>query len=320
MVGTAWSAWTALCAWMYSEEQKRLRAALARWRERDDWKHICNAYSLSAEGGFLPEMCVERLEPEELQVWERLIDILPELNRTGKIKQAIDGMPMCSTEALGNDLELRRAYIILCHLLHSYVHHAKVPWERLDSSSYTPTPTINTAQDAHPIPIPAALAVPLYSVCKRLGLPPVLTAVVDLWNWRRKLHPGESASGNVSEGRASGCGRAGVRERTCPGTRPGDLQVLSSMTGSNTEAYFHLVPCSIQAVMGPLVIQMYQAPTHLFSHVCPLQTRGGGRWEAGVEVCVRVCACTQFTCFTSTKVPILTQKARRCRWFAKQNS
>ena len=286
MMGTAWSAWTALCTWRYSQEQKRLRAALDRWRERDDWKHIGHAYSLSAEGGFLPEMCVERLEPEELQVWERLIDILPELNRSGKIKEAIDGMPMCSTGALGNDLELRRAYIILCHLLHSYVHHAKVPWERLDSSSYTPTPTINTAQDARPIPIPAALAVPLYSVCKRLGLPPVLTAAVDLWNWRRKLHPGESASGNVREGG----GRTGVRERTSPG----DLQVLSSMTGSNTEAYFHLVPCSIQAVMGPLVIPMYQAPTHLFSHICPLQTKGG-RWGAGGEVCVRVCVCTQFT-------------------------
>ena len=33
--------------------------------------------------------------------------------------------------------------------------------------------------------LPPALAVPWLKVCGALGLPPVLTAMLDLWNWRR---------------------------------------------------------------------------------------------------------------------------------------
>lgn len=52
----------------------RARFALlagARWQGRADWRSVCERYAVGAEGGFLPEACVERLEAEELQPWER---------------------------------------------------------------------------------------------------------------------------------------------------------------------------------------------------------------------------------------------------------
>lgn len=269
---------------------------VSRWRHHEEWHTVCERYAVSIDGGFLPEVCIAKLEYPELQVWERLIAMLPELNRLGTLTSEVEAMPVCSTKSLKSEAELQRAYIVLCHLLHSYVHHAKVPWDFLSPSakSCSSTAEVQKASNAshdgsicdqlgsNPanavVRVPPQLAVPLSTVCKKLGLPPVLTAAIDLWNWRQ-VDNTASASKHVLS-----------------------LRVLSSMTGTETEAFFHLVPCSIQAHLGPVVIPMFLSPSCLFSSLLPcLSTHalGGQGYEAEVAAGLdefghllrRVCFC-----------------------------
>jgi hypothetical protein len=46
---------------------------------------VCESFSVSIDGGFLPDEIAVRLEAEGVQVWEQLIDALPQLNRRGRL-------------------------------------------------------------------------------------------------------------------------------------------------------------------------------------------------------------------------------------------
>ncbi len=205
-----------------------------------------------------------------------MADALPELNRGGRLVAAVDALPVCSAESLRSEPQLRRAYIVLCQLLHSYVHHPNVPWERLDPQGPPPPPP-STSHDSGVRRVPRQLAVPLLQVCARLGLPPVLTAAVDLWNWRRR-RPGDW--GEEEDGdRGQGVQAAGA-------LRLDDLEIVSTMTGTDTEKYFHLVPCAIQACLGPVVVAMYLAPNRLFAPLISSHSSGMGEVSAEVVAAV----------------------------------
>ena len=269
LLGTAWLTLQVRRRW---QMMGRLKKQLAGWRAREAWVDICEQFGVTLAGGFLPDSCASRLEAEELQAWEGLIDELPELNRRRRLVAAIEAMPKCSTRSLTDERQLRRAYIVLCHLLHSFVNSSKVPWGNLadhghPSASAAPGEASvrsdcgDNMNESEPCRVPAQLAVPLWDICAQLGLPPVLTAAVDLWNWRRL---GPSGSGTIV-------------------LTVDDVQVLSSMTGTDTEAYFHLIPCAIQAQLGPIVLPIFLAPEALIYPTVSLLAQNQV-WEEGSDV------------------------------------
>ena len=278
-----------------------------------DISEICRKYSLT-RNGFLPEKCLERL-PTYYNTWENIAAALPELNRTGKLQEEVANMKLLSCDNLEDETFLRRAYIILGMLLHSYVNGGKVPWDRI--GEYSPKNGClkeeklendtcrmdcnfdsvsiddkeSTEEEGRPdtlagkveiedenaeedindcgeeitkrrdtvgkgikgnpenvegkaksdeagidhenglFTIPPQLAIPWFIICCKLDLPFILTAALDLWNWRLK-DPRKAI--NLS-----------------------NLTQISSMTGTESETSFHMVPCAMQMVAGPVIPRVF---------------------------------------------------------------
>ena len=94
---------------------------------------IRDKYDLT-EKGFLPEFCLEKL-PDYYKEWEEVALKLPELNRLGKLKEEVLKMKFLSCDYLTNDILLRRAYILLGMLVHSYVNGESAVWSKLKNES-----------------------------------------------------------------------------------------------------------------------------------------------------------------------------------------
>ena len=239
-LGGRWSNWSFACAGLLAVllplwvRKRRLRGAL--WRKRK-CKHkdvlaqvasVCSQYGLSRQG-FLPARCLERL-PKEFEDWEVLADQLPELNRSGRLAEAVESLPQLDAKCLdaleGAPKEvLQRAFLLLGALAHSYVHRHAVPWHRLGGCRVEADPSKC---------LPSQVAEPWLQVCAQLRMPPVLTAAAtDLWNWRL-----EDASG---------------------GFTLDNLAQRISLTGTNTERAFHMVPCAMQAAAGEVLPKLMLA-------------------------------------------------------------
>ena len=159
-----------------------MRVAANRERAQRHVEMIYHRYDLSPLG-FLPERPMERLEGSTFMAWEELSEQLPYLNQTGKLRAAVDRMPMVGAGALAGlehqPRQLKRACVLLSELVHSYVYGDLVPWERLDGGVAREAEAVKAVRE-----VPAQLAVPFVRVCETLGLPPVLCAsTTDLWNW-----------------------------------------------------------------------------------------------------------------------------------------
>ncbi|KAK1993960.1 indoleamine 2,3-dioxygenase [Colletotrichum falcatum] len=113
--------------------------------------------------GFLPaDPPLRVLSDVYFAPWERVIQHLPELLKTGKLRREVDSLSVLSIENLRDEAECRRAYVILVFLAHAYVWGGKTPKEVL----------------------PPAISVPLLIVSKNLEVPPVATyAGLNLWNF-----------------------------------------------------------------------------------------------------------------------------------------
>lgn len=116
------------------------------------------------ERGFLPEPDPLRELPAGFAAWEERAFELGRLIVAGRVRRAIEWMPLLDPGALADGPELRRAMLLLSFLGHAYVWGGRSPAAR----------------------IPDVLAVPWVAVADRLGRPPVLSyASWALDNWRR---------------------------------------------------------------------------------------------------------------------------------------
>ena len=208
--------------------------------DNNQLRNICQKYGLT-KNGFLPVNCLERL-PKKFDQWERIVSELPTLNRDGKLKKTVFNMELIDCKDLKEEEMLQRAFILLGMLIHSFVNGDKVAWEKIEKldcvvdneAKCSVQKDVETLKEVDGIlltEIPSQLALPWYYVCQRLGLPFVLTAALDLWNWRLK---------DASKG-------------FCLSNLASNL----SMTGSATETYFHMVPCAMQAVAGPVILKIF---------------------------------------------------------------
>ncbi|KAL2867302.1 indoleamine 2,3-dioxygenase [Aspergillus lucknowensis] len=125
---------------------------------------IPSEYGISPDSGFLSsERPLEQLPDPYYSKWEWILSNIQSLLLSGRIRRAVDAMPMLSTSYLRTEPEWRRAYSILGFILHAYVWGGPKPEER----------------------IPPQLTVPLLEVCNHLELPPVATyAGLVLWNFK----------------------------------------------------------------------------------------------------------------------------------------
>ena len=143
-------------------------------------EEVLKKYDVDSNTGFLPKNDpLQRLPCARYHLWEDLGDDLPKLlgARLGQARDPIKQLPILATNKLTTDAELRRAHLLLCLFAHAYV------WG-----------------GPHPIDeIPEGIAVPLWEVSNRLGIPPVLGhPSIVLYNWRRLDLEGEICMENLS--------------------------------------------------------------------------------------------------------------------------
>jgi len=175
--------------------------------------------------GFLPDVCCERLPPSH-EAWEELSAQLPALNRSGKFRAALEAMPMLSVEGLTEE-QMRRAYIILTQFSTSYLNAGSAAWGAVEGDE-TFVPTVV------PRELPDALAVPLHAVALELGLPPVVTTTLDLWNFKF------------------------VKRNNGGPFGPRDIACISTSSGNAAESGLHTVLTAMQSVVGPIVPELVE--------------------------------------------------------------
>ncbi|KAB2579476.1 putative indoleamine -dioxygenase pyrrole protein [Lasiodiplodia theobromae] len=121
-------------------------------------------YRVSHENAFLPDrLPLQRLPDPYYAEWESVIEILPQLLRSGELISAINDLPILETSRLSSEEEWRRAYVILGFFTHAYIWGGEKPSEVL----------------------PPCITLPFLEVSEHLGLPPTATyAAVNLWNYK----------------------------------------------------------------------------------------------------------------------------------------
>jgi indoleamine 2,3-dioxygenase len=89
---------------------------------------LLSDYGMSSSRGFLPPEPPLRVLPDPYYAeWEAIVADLPSLVVTKKLRQAIDRLPVLSTDRLKTPAEWRRANVCLTFMLHAYVFGEKAP-------------------------------------------------------------------------------------------------------------------------------------------------------------------------------------------------
>ena len=78
---------------------------------------------------FLPEEQPCQLLDSYYQPWELIAQHLPTLIDEGQIRDAVQRLPVLSTDGLRNEAEWRRAYVMLAYMTHAYVWGGDKPQE-----------------------------------------------------------------------------------------------------------------------------------------------------------------------------------------------
>ena len=222
----------------------------------------CEKYSLDPRYGFLPATCAATLPPAFAEL-EGLASMLPPLNRSRSLAAAVRSLdPVAESEldAL-TEREVRRLYVLLSAVAHSYVNGALVPWEffNLDEVEIH----AGKANPAEPAAeLPRVISAPWLHACERLGLPPVYVATgMDLWNHTLELP-------------------------TAPWFWPEPAALLDAFglriatTGGAAEVAFHAVPFAIQVQLAHLLPALIDAPADVARR----------RWRTLAALCGEIAA------------------------------
>ncbi|KAI1616985.1 indoleamine 2,3-dioxygenase [Exophiala viscosa] len=138
-------------------------------RERPE--DFLKRYSTTARHGFLPEQLpLQRLPQAYYGCWEELVEHLPDLIRSRRIRSKIECLPTLDTVHLQEEPEWQRAYSLLVFLTHAYIWGGERPAEIL----------------------PPQITCPLLQASEHFGLPPLATyAALNLWNFATKESDGD---------------------------------------------------------------------------------------------------------------------------------
>ena len=123
--------------------------------------------------GFLSEDIPLARLPGPFESWERIVDDLPSIIKSGKLREKVDQLSLVTVNdrSLPDKQHWQRAYCVVSFISQAYI------WE-----------------DDQCISLPKQLAIPLVDVSSKLGLPPSpCYAAFILWNWHLK-NPDEPVS------------------------------------------------------------------------------------------------------------------------------
>lgn len=121
-------------------------------------------YNVSPLTGFLPdELPIKRLSNDYYEPWENLVENLPALLLTRRLRGLVDKMPILDAGKLKSEAEWRRACVILGFIAHGYVWGGDKPNDHL----------------------PKQVSDPWVEVSDHFELPAIITyAGVCLWNFK----------------------------------------------------------------------------------------------------------------------------------------
>ena len=121
-------------------------------------------YGMSPKYGFLsPDRPLPSFKHSYYEPWDSIIPNLSKLIGSHSLRDAVDKLPSLSIDKLTNDLDYRRAYVVLAFLVHAYVWSPPRPEGQ----------------------VPPQIAGPFLEVCKYLRMEPVLSyAGLCSWNWQ----------------------------------------------------------------------------------------------------------------------------------------
>ena len=132
-------------------------------------------------------------------------------------------------------------------MAHSYLNGHAVPWHLVEGSGADEAAVKREMAGGGPRRrLPSQLARPWCAVCRSLGLPPILTAALDLWNWKWRRTK-TTAAGTV---RVIAEGKTIIHE---------NVQCISTMTGTESEVNFHMLPAAMHSVSGALLPRLFEA-------------------------------------------------------------
>uniref|UniRef100_A0AAF5PUX5 Indoleamine 2,3-dioxygenase n=3 Tax=Wuchereria bancrofti TaxID=6293 RepID=A0AAF5PUX5_WUCBA len=130
----------------------------------DDVLDILNYFEIDQRIGFLLPNPLTKL-PEEFSLWHQITDEIQELIEKNMLEERLQQLPLLTTHKLNTNNELRLAHLLLVTLAAGHV------WQ--------------DGPDKARLTIPTNISVPLFDVCKRLGLKPIVChASVCLANWK----------------------------------------------------------------------------------------------------------------------------------------
>lgn len=96
----------------------------------DSHRALLQRYDVSPQNGFLPDdIPLQRLNDTYYLPWESVIEDLPNLVATRKIRERVESIPLLETENLTSEQEWRRAYVVLGFLTHAYIWGGERPAE-----------------------------------------------------------------------------------------------------------------------------------------------------------------------------------------------
>ena len=171
-----------------------------------------STYRVNRVTGFLPEQDPLTCLPPYFAPWERVANQLSALLMAGKLRAALERLPILDMQRLEDERHMHRAMLLLTILGNAYVWGASTPALR----------------------IPSGVAVPLWQVAERLGLPPIVAhAHMALHNWQRLDAAQPVALDN--------------------------LAAVQLFLGGLDEQWFYMVTVAIEAEGGPAIAALVSA-------------------------------------------------------------
>uniref|UniRef100_A0A158Q7M5 Indoleamine 2,3-dioxygenase 2 n=1 Tax=Elaeophora elaphi TaxID=1147741 RepID=A0A158Q7M5_9BILA len=130
----------------------------------DDVLDVLKYFEIDQKTGFVLPNPLTKL-PERFQLWHQIADEIQELIENNMLEDRLQQLPVLSADTLSTHNELRLAHLLLVTLAAGYV------WQ--------------DGPDKARLTIPASISLPLFDVCSRLGLKPIVChASVCLANWK----------------------------------------------------------------------------------------------------------------------------------------
>lgn len=125
---------------------------------------LLSNYRVNLVTGFLPEKDPLTSLPPYFAPWEQVAKHLSALLMVGKLRTALEQLPILDIQRLEDERQIHRAMLLLTILGNAYVWGESIPAQR----------------------IPRGVAVPLWQIAEQLGLPPIVAhAHMALNNWQR---------------------------------------------------------------------------------------------------------------------------------------